>query len=60
MPWLVDKMTSFLHGDNHIDLNVNDIVADAWLQGLKKHAGAIAGHKQQKQDLIKAKEQRVI
>lgn len=60
MPWLVEKMTSFLHGDNHIDVNVNDIVADAWLQGLKKHAGAIAGHKQHKQDLIKAQEQRVI
>jgi hypothetical protein len=54
MPWLVEKMTNFLHGDNHIDVNVNDIVADAWLNGLKKHAGAIAGHKQQKQDLIKA------
>jgi hypothetical protein len=60
MPWLVSKMTSFLHGDNHIDVNVNDIVADAWLQGLKKHAGAIAGHKQHKMDLIKAQEQRVI
>lgn len=60
MPWLVEKMQSFLHGDKHIDINVNDIVADAWLVGLKKHAGAIAGHKQHKQDLVKAQEQRVI
>lgn len=60
MPWLLDKMTGFLVGDGHIDVNVNDIVADAWLMGLKKHAGAIASHKQAKLDAIKAQEQRVI
>lgn len=60
MPWLIEKMTSFLHGDNHIDVNVNNIVADAWLKGLKNHAGSIAAHKQAKEDMIKAKEQRVI
>ena len=60
MPWLLTKMSGFLEGDNQVDLNVNDIVADAWLQGLKKHAGSIAAHKQQKEDLIKAQEQRVI
>ncbi len=31
MPWIVDKMTGFLYEDNHIDNNVNEIVADAWL-----------------------------
>lgn len=60
MPWIIEKMTGFLHGDNHVDTNVNDIVADAWLQGLKKHAASITGHKQHKEDLVKAKEQRVI
>jgi hypothetical protein len=60
MPWLIEKMTSFLHGDNHIDVNVNNIIADAWLKGLKNHAGSIAAHNQAKEDMIKAKEQRVI
>jgi hypothetical protein len=60
LPWLVEKMTTFLKDDNSVDANVEQVVYDGWYKGLKAHRDAIEGRKKRKEDMVFEAEQRVI
>lgn len=60
LPWIVEKMQGFLKDDLSIDENVEQVVHDGWLNGLKAHRAAIEGRKKRKEDMVFEAEQRVI
>jgi hypothetical protein len=60
LPWLIEKMTGFLADEEDIDINVDQVVNDAFRRGLDAHAKAIKGETKRKEDLIYSAEQRII
>ena len=60
LPWLIEKMTGFLNDEEDIDINVDQVVNDAYKRSLDAHAKAIRGETKRKEDLIYSAEQRII
>jgi len=52
LPWLIDKMIGFLGDEDDIDVNVDQVVNDAFKKGLEAHSKAIRGETKRKEDLI--------
>ena len=48
MPWLIGMMADFLADEEHIDVNSNDVVRDAFEMGKDEHKKAIEAEKQRK------------
>ena len=60
LPWLIDKMSGFLNDEQSIEINVEQIVNDAYKKGIDAHTRAIVGEIKRKENLVHSAEQRII
>ena len=60
MPWIISKMSGFLHDEDFISANVEDVVVNGWKVALNQHSTSIINEKKRREDLIFAEEQRII
>lgn len=60
LPWLIDKMTGFLHDEEEIDFTVEHIFDEAIGIGFSNHGGAIEQEQKRKEEIIYSAEQKII
>jgi len=60
MPWVLDQMGDFLGDEEYQNLNLEDVVRDAFEKGKADHLKSIQKEKQRREDVIREAERRVV
>lgn len=60
LPWLIEKMTGFIHDEEEIDYTVEHIFEAAIGIGFSSHGGAIEQEQKRKEEIIYSAEQKII